>query len=80
VEPLVEQGPLLRASSAGRRLENAVQQALDGTDLSLCVVPITLGRDPQLVADTARTLRWLTRAVRLPGGSCWASRSATRLC
>ncbi|WP_370350167.1 sirohydrochlorin chelatase [Catenulispora sp. EB89] len=61
VEPLVEQGPLLRASSAGHLLENAVQQALDGTDLPVCVVPMTLGRDPQLVADTARTLTWLTR-------------------
>ncbi|MEY9854804.1 sirohydrochlorin cobaltochelatase [Catenulispora sp. GAS73] len=61
VEPLVEQGPLLRASSAGRLLENAVHQALDGTDLPVCVVPMTLGRDPQLVADAARTLTWLTR-------------------
>ena len=63
VEPLAEQGPLLRASSAGPLLESAVQQALEGTDLPVCVVPMTLGRDPQLVADTARTLTWLTRGA-----------------
>ncbi|WP_194921550.1 sirohydrochlorin chelatase [Catenulispora rubra] len=63
VEPLVEQGPLLRASSAGELLERAVRQALDGTDLPVCVVPMTLGRDPQLVADTARTLTWLSRGA-----------------
>jgi sirohydrochlorin cobaltochelatase len=63
VEPLVDQGPLLRASAAGRLLENAVQQALDNIDLPVCVVPMTLGRDPQLVADTARTLTWMTRGA-----------------
>ncbi|MFL6113990.1 MAG: sirohydrochlorin chelatase [Catenulispora sp.] len=56
VKPLAEQGPVLRAPSAGRPLERVLNQALDGRDLPVCVVPMTLGRDPHLVADTARTL------------------------
>ncbi|MBS2531391.1 hypothetical protein KGQ20_01270 [Catenulispora sp. NF23] len=60
VDPLAEHGPLLRASSARRALDATVRQALDSTDLPVCVVPMTLGRDPLLVADTARTLTSLT--------------------
>jgi len=61
LEPLAEQGPVLRAASAGRALEETINQALDDSGLPVCVVPMTLGRDPQLVADTARTLTGLTR-------------------
>ena len=60
VDPLVEYRPLLRASSPASRLEQTVGQALDNTDLPVCVVPMTLGRDPRLVADAARTLMSLT--------------------
>jgi sirohydrochlorin cobaltochelatase len=60
VDPLVEYGPLLRASSPRGLLDEAVHQALDSFDLPVCVVPMTLGRDPRLVADTARTLLSLT--------------------
>lgn len=60
LEPLAEQGALLRSSSAGERLEQTVNQALDCDDLPVCVVPMTLGRDPKLVADIARTLTGLT--------------------
>ena len=60
VDPLVEHAPLLRASSARQQLDGAVNQALDNTDLPVCVVPMTLGRDPRLVADCARTLTFLT--------------------
>ncbi|MEY9932228.1 sirohydrochlorin cobaltochelatase [Catenulispora sp. GP43] len=56
VEPLAERGPLFRSASARQQLDEVVRQALDSTDLPVCVVPMTLGRDPQLVADAARTL------------------------
>lgn len=56
LEPLAEHGPLLRAGSAGRHLTEAVHQALESTDQPVCVVPMTMGRDPRLVASAARTL------------------------
>ena len=62
VDPLVEHGPLLRAASARQELEQTVYQALDSSELPVCVVPMTLGRDPGLVADTARTLMALSRS------------------
>lgn len=63
VDPLVEYGPLLCAASAGRQLDESLYQALDGTDLPVCVVPMTLGRDPGLVAGIARTLTALSRGA-----------------
>ncbi|WP_370384586.1 hypothetical protein [Catenulispora sp. GAS73] len=63
VDPLVEHGPVLRAPSARKALEATVRKALDNTDLPVCVVPMTLGRDPLLVADTARTLTSLAGAA-----------------
>jgi hypothetical protein len=56
VKPLAEHGPILRAASADQTLAEAVQQALDSSDQPVCVVPMTLGRDPRLVAASARTL------------------------
>ncbi|WP_051710428.1 sirohydrochlorin chelatase [Streptomyces sp. NRRL S-350] len=47
------------AAPAGRPLTEAVRSALAAGDGPVCVVPMTLGRDPRLVADTARALRWL---------------------
>ncbi|MGW4808908.1 cobalamin biosynthesis protein CbiX [Kitasatospora sp. NPDC004272] len=45
---------------AGRPLAEAVRSALAAAgDRPVCVVPMTLGRDPRLVADAARALRWL---------------------
>ncbi|MCX4551465.1 cobalamin biosynthesis protein CbiX [Streptomyces sp. NBC_01387] len=41
----------------GRELQAAVGRALRAGPGPVCVVPMTLGRDPELVADTARTLR-----------------------
>lgn len=58
--PLAEHGPLLRAISPDERLAETVHQALDSSDQPVCVVPMTLGRDPRLVADSARTLLALT--------------------
>ncbi|ACU72612.1 conserved hypothetical protein [Catenulispora acidiphila DSM 44928] len=63
VDPLVEYGPLLCAASAGRQLDESLYQALDSSDLPVCVVPMTLGRDPQLVAGIARTLTVLSRGA-----------------
>ncbi|WP_443046822.1 cobalamin biosynthesis protein CbiX [Streptomyces sp. NBC_00247] len=44
--------------SSGRELYRAVAGPGPGPE-QLCVVPMTLGRDPRLVADSARTLRAL---------------------
>ncbi|MFD8706902.1 sirohydrochlorin chelatase [Kitasatospora sp. NPDC059648] len=54
-------GPVVHAAApAGRPLAEAVRSALvAGGGAPVCVVPMTLGRDPKLVADTARALRWL---------------------
>jgi hypothetical protein len=53
-------GPTVHAvAAAGRPLAEAVRSALAATGGPVCVVPMTLGRDPGLVADTARALRWL---------------------
>ncbi|NUR26741.1 MAG: hypothetical protein HOV83_13020 [Catenulispora sp.] len=59
LEPLAEHGPLLR-TVPGQQLVDTVHQALDNLDQPVCVVPMTLGRDPHLVADTARSLTGLT--------------------
>jgi hypothetical protein len=42
----------------GRALGEAVSAALQRTARPVCVVPMTLGRDPRLVAESARALRW----------------------
>ncbi|SOB81053.1 sirohydrochlorin chelatase [Streptomyces sp. 1331.2] len=47
------------AAPAGRQLTDAVRSALAVGEGPVCVVPMTLGRDPKLVAETARALRWL---------------------
>ncbi|WP_051967523.1 sirohydrochlorin chelatase [Kitasatospora mediocidica] len=57
-----------RAVPVGRELATAVTDALAHADRPVCVLPMTLGRDPGLVADTARALRWLTATGhRAPG-------------
>jgi sirohydrochlorin cobaltochelatase len=63
VGPSRERGPLLRAASAHGELRQAVRHALEMTDQPVCVVPMTLGRDPGLVTDTARTLMSVTAAA-----------------
>lgn len=61
---LVATGPAVHAAApAGRALTEAVRSALAASgDGPVCVVPMTLGRDPALIADTARALRWLAAA------------------
>ena len=44
---------------AGAPLTEAVAQALVDGELPVCVVPMTLGRDRTLVAESARALAWL---------------------
>ncbi|WP_207892088.1 cobalamin biosynthesis protein CbiX [Streptacidiphilus pinicola] len=62
LRPLVERGTAFRAVTVGRELTRAVMDALTAVpERPVCVVPMTLGRDPRLVADAARALRWLTR-------------------
>ncbi|MFF7636723.1 CbiX/SirB N-terminal domain-containing protein [Kitasatospora sp. NPDC008050] len=60
LRPLVESRPEWRAVGPGRALAGAVAAALAESDHPVCVVPMSLGRDPRLIADTARTLRWLS--------------------
>ncbi|WP_329570781.1 cobalamin biosynthesis protein CbiX [Kitasatospora sp. NBC_01266] len=63
LRPLVRDGIAAGAVGVGRELAAAVDRALAGSERPVCVVPMTLGRDPRLVADTARTLRRLTGAA-----------------
>lgn len=64
LRPWVDAGHAFCAVDAGRALVGAVEAALAlGDDQPVCVVPMTLGRDPELVADAARTLRWLARTA-----------------
>lgn len=60
LRPPAEAGLAFRAVGVGRELTHAVDDALAASPARpVCVVPMTLGRDPSLVADTARALRWL---------------------
>ena len=64
--PWVAAGHAFRAVGGGRELTGAVERALTRSGLSgppVCVVPMTLGRDPRLTADAARALRWLARTA-----------------
>jgi hypothetical protein len=47
--PWVESGHAFRAVGTGRALAEAVEAALAHTDRPVCVVPMTLGRDHELV-------------------------------
>lgn len=56
-----EGGGAAGAVHPGRPLAEAVRAALGASPEPVCVVPMTLGRDPGLIADCARALRWLGR-------------------
>jgi sirohydrochlorin cobaltochelatase len=64
---LRDQGPLAgvrsRVATPGRSLELALAASLGESDAErpTVVLPMTLGRDPRLVGDTARTVRWAGR-------------------
>ena len=51
-------------AAAGRGFHNAVSAFLEAGD-TVVVLPMTFGRHPTMVADTAKTLKWL--APRHPG-------------
>lgn len=47
--------------AGGRALTEAIDTARAGSTDPVCVVPMTLGRDPGLIADAARALSWARR-------------------
>ncbi len=49
----------MTVAGPGRELEVAIDDAL--SEGAATVLPMTLGRDPRLVSDAARTVRWATR-------------------
>jgi hypothetical protein len=52
------------SASPGRAFHNSVSAALEAGE-TVVVVPMTFGRNPTMVADTAKTLKWL--ADKHPG-------------
>ncbi|WP_439673675.1 sirohydrochlorin chelatase [Embleya sp. MST-111070] len=57
-------GPEVTAVAAGRQTHRAVAALLGRGADRVCVVPMTLGRDAGLLAETTRTLRALPAAER----------------
>ncbi|KYH42897.1 hypothetical protein AZH51_00530 [Branchiibius sp. NY16-3462-2] len=55
---LIGADPAWSATTTGRSLASTVESALSAGE-SVTVVPMTFGRDPVLVADTAKTLQWI---------------------
>ena len=54
-----DEDPGTRITTSGRPLHNILTQLLQAGDGPVVVVPMTFGRNPTFVADTAKTLRWL---------------------
>jgi len=52
------------ATSPGRKFHNTVSAALEA-DETVVAIPMTFGRNPTMVADAAKTLKWL--AAKHPG-------------
>ncbi|QDB79276.1 cobalamin biosynthesis protein CbiX [Georgenia wutianyii] len=52
------------ATAPGRGLQDLAEDAL-ASEQTVVAVPMTFGRDPQMVAETAKTLKWLS--ARAPG-------------
>lgn len=44
---------------AGRPLHNLITRLIAADDAPIVVIPMTFGRNPTFVADTAKTLKWL---------------------
>ena len=51
--------PGVRIVTAGRSLQTALSDALASATADVVVLPMTFGRNPTLVADTAKTMKWL---------------------
>lgn len=64
LERLLPSLPGAVVSPAGRSLHDRVRALLQAGSDPVVVVPMTWGRDPVMVADTARTLHWLAGAAR----------------
>lgn len=60
--PLADTAPGLVATAAGRPLHNVLSSLLADDERPVVVVPMTFGRNPTVVADTAKTLKWLEGA------------------
>lgn len=58
---LTEVLPGVVITAPGHRLHRVTSLAIAETDKPIVVLPITFGRNPTLVADTAKTLSWLSR-------------------
>lgn len=81
--------PDLVVTPPGRRLHAVVSSALSRPDAQVVVLPMTFGREPTMVADAAKTLRWLATgdaagrvALAQPFGTldhliAWLRRAAT---
>jgi hypothetical protein len=52
--------PGVIVSPAGRVLHNTVSALLASGDAPVAVLPMTFGRNPTMVADVAKTLKWLS--------------------
>ena len=59
LQPLRLALPGTVVTSAGRSLHDAVSGLLAVDDGAVAVLPMTFGRNPTMVADTAKTLKWL---------------------
>ncbi|MCM0641313.1 sirohydrochlorin chelatase [Cellulomonas wangsupingiae] len=59
LERLLDALPGAAVCTPGRSLQDVVRARLAGGPEPVAVLPMTWGRDPVMVADTARTLRWL---------------------
>ncbi|MCD4533630.1 hypothetical protein LRP67_06000 [Nocardioides sp. cx-169] len=57
--PLLQALPSALVTRPGRALHDAVVTELAAGGSVVAVLPMTWGRDPGMVADTAKTLRWL---------------------
>lgn len=63
---LPELTPIADVLPAGRTLSDAVTTALEQGPRPVCVVPMTIGRDPRLIAESARAVRWAAAEAGLP--------------
>lgn len=52
--------PDIIITEAGRPLHNVVTRLIPAAEGPIVVIPMTFGRNPTFVADTAKTLKWLT--------------------
>lgn len=64
--PLLDVLPGATVVTSGRSLHDAVAGLLDDPARTVAVLPVTWGRDPVMVAEAAKTLRWAV-AGRGPG-------------